>query len=137
MGCNGCMIIIDTHIIIWDALKPEMLSKKAKSALKKANDSDGIIISDISLWEIAMFVNKKRIEINTPYLEFIKLVKSANNYINQGINPEIADISVSFPAEINADPADRIICATSVYKNIPLITADKNLIKSTLVETIW
>ena len=131
------MIIIDTHIIIWDALKPEMLSKKAKSALKKANDSDGIIISDISLWEIAMFVNKKRIEINVPYLEFIKLVKSANNYINQGINPEIADISVSFPAEINADPADRIICATSVYKNIPLITADKNLIKSTLVETIW
>jgi len=131
------MIVIDTHIVIWDALKPEMLSKKAKNAIKKANDSDGIIISDISFWEIAMLVSKKRIEINVPYLEFIKLVKSANNIINQGINPEIADISVSFPAEINADPADRIICATSVYKNIPLITADKNLIKSTLVETIW
>ncbi|RLD78328.1 MAG: type II toxin-antitoxin system VapC family toxin [Bacteroidetes bacterium] len=131
------MIVIDTHIVIWDALKPEMLSKKAKNAIKKANDSDGIIISDISFWEIAMLVSKKRIEINVPYLEFIKLVKSANNIINQGINPEIADISVSFPAEINADPADRIICATSVYKSIPLITADKNLIKSTLVETIW
>ena len=52
-----------------------------------------------------MLVNKKRIEINTPYLEFIKRVKSANNYINQGINLEIADISVSFTSEINADPA--------------------------------
>ena len=131
------MIVVDTHIIIWDALKPEMLSKKAKNAIKKANDSDGIIISDISFWEIAMLVSKKRIEINVPYLEFIKLVKSANNYINQSINPKIADISVKFLFEINADPADRIICATSIYKNIPLITADKNLIKSTLVETIW
>jgi len=131
------MIVVDTHIIIWDALKPEMLSKNAKNAIKKANKNDGIIISDISLWEIAMLIKKNRLEINVPHLEFMELVKSSNNYIIQSINPEIADISVNLSSEINADPADRIICATSIFKDIPLITADKNLLKSSLVKTIW
>ena len=131
------MIVIDTHIIIWHALKVKMLSKKAKIAIEKANNSEGIIISDISLWEIAMLIKKNRLEINTSYLEFIELVKSANNYVIQSINPKIANISVNLSSEINADPADRIICATSIYKNIPLITADNNLLKSSLVKTIW
>lgn len=131
------MIVVDTHIIIWDALKPEMVSKKANKAIKKSNKTDGIIISDISLWEIAMLIKKNRLEINVPYLEFMELVKSANNYIIQSINPEIADISVNLSSEINADLADRIICATSIFKDIPLITADKNLLNSSLVKTIW
>ena len=28
------MITIDTHIIIWEALKPELLSKKAKESIQ-------------------------------------------------------------------------------------------------------
>ncbi|OQY03086.1 MAG: twitching motility protein PilT [Bacteroidetes bacterium 4572_117] len=131
------MIIIDTHIIVWSALKPDNLSKNAINAIKKSNETDGIIVSNISLWEIAMLINKNRLEINVSYLKFIELVKSANNYTYQCINPQIADMSVNFSPEINADPADRIICATSIYKNIPLVTADKNLLKSTLVKTIW
>jgi PIN domain nuclease of toxin-antitoxin system len=44
------MIVADTHIIVWDALKPEMLSGKAKEALSEANRADGIIFCEISLW---------------------------------------------------------------------------------------
>jgi len=38
------MIVVDTHIIIWNALKPEMLSEKAEKAISAANNSDGINI---------------------------------------------------------------------------------------------
>ena len=54
------MIIADTHIILWDALKPELLSKKAKDALNNANESDGIVFCEISLWEIAMLIHKNK-----------------------------------------------------------------------------
>jgi PIN domain nuclease of toxin-antitoxin system len=131
------MIIADTHIILWDALKPELLSKKAKEALNSANITDGILFCEISLWEIAMSIQKKRIQIDASYLEFVNLLKSSNKYIFKGITPEIAELSATFPEEINQDPADRIICATSIITNSKLITADKNLRKSKIVNTIW
>jgi PIN domain nuclease of toxin-antitoxin system len=37
------MIVLDTHIIVWDALNPEKLSEKAKEAIYRANEEDGII----------------------------------------------------------------------------------------------
>jgi len=131
------VITIDTHVIIWDALKPELVSKNAKREIEQANKSDGIIICDISLWEIAMLLKKGRIEIGVSYLEFIDLLKASNNYIIQSITPEIAELSTTLPAEINTDPANRLITATSMITNTPLVTADKNLRRSKILNTIW
>jgi len=118
-------------------LKPELLSDKAKKEMYRANQTDGIIFCDICLWEIAMLINKKRIEIDVPYLKFIDLVKASNNYIFQGITPEIADLSTNLRLNINSDPADKIISATSLISNTPLITADKKLRQSKNLKTIW
>ena len=85
------MIVADTHIVIWDALEPDKISAKAKTAFRKANKKDGIIISDISLWEIAMLINKNRLKIDADYETFIDCVLSSNNYIIQSITPEIAE----------------------------------------------
>jgi PIN domain nuclease of toxin-antitoxin system len=131
------MITVDTHIIIWGALKPELLSKKAKRALDKANETTGIIFCEISLWEIAMLIKKKRLAIDVSYLEFINLLKVSNNYVFKGISPEIAELSTNLPTAINQDPADRIICATSIITNTHLVTSDRNLIKSAEIKTIW
>lgn len=131
------MIVVDTHVIIWDALKPSKLSKKAKSAINNANKADGILFCDISLWEISMLISRSKLTVDTSYQEFIKLVMDSNNYHFQNITPEIAEKSTSLPDEVNKDPADRIITATSIIKNVPLITADKNLIKAKSIETIW
>ncbi len=131
------MITVDTHIIIWDALKPSLISRKAKEAIQTAKLKSGIIMCEISLWEIVMLVRKKRIEINISYIEFINLVLSSNNYILKGITPEIAELSTLLSTEISQDPADRIICATALTMKMPLVTADKNLRKSKLINTIW
>jgi len=131
------MIVLDTHAIIWDALSPERLSEKAKAAISAANDSDGIILCDISLWEIAMLVKKERIKIDVGYQDFIDLVLNSNKYVVQRITAEIAELSVNFPETINKDPADRIIAATSIIHTAPLVTADTNLINAKEVTTIW
>jgi PIN domain nuclease of toxin-antitoxin system len=131
------MITVDTHVIAWDALKPELISDKARKIMKTANQTDGIVFCDISLWEIAMLMQKNRIDIDVPYLEFIGLVKASRNYVFTGITPEIAELSTKLPADITQDPVDRIISATSIVLNAPLITADKNLRKSKKLSTIW
>lgn len=131
------MIVADTHVIIWDALKPELLSRKAKSAILRANREDGIIFCEISLWEIAMLMKKGRIHVGIRFLELINLIRESNRYVFQGITPEIADLSSHLSLGRNKDPADRIIAATSIIQNARLITADEELRRSTRVKTIW
>ena len=131
------MIVADTHVILWDALKPDQLSKNAKKEIGKANESGGILFCEISLWEIAMLISRSKLTVDTSYQEFIKLVFASNNYHYQAITPEIAEKSTSLPDEVNKDPADRIISATSIIHKVPLITADKGLLKASCIETIW
>jgi PIN domain nuclease of toxin-antitoxin system len=131
------MIVADTHIIIWDALTPEKLSKKAKAAIEEANEDDGIIFCDISLWEIAMLINRNRVKVDVSYKEFINLLFSSNNYILQGIDPDIADLSSKILQNMENDPADKLIAATAVVKKARLVTADRAIRSSSEVATIW
>ena len=131
------MIVVDTHIIIWNALKPEMLSGKAEKAISAANNSDGIIFCEISLWEIAMLMHKERLSIDIEYTELIQLILESNKYVFRGITPEIAWLSTDLFSDNNKDPADRIIAATSIIENANLVTADKELRQSKKVATIW
>jgi len=131
------MIVADTHVIIWDALKPELLSAKAKKAIREANQQDGIIFCEISLWEIAMLMGKDRLSVDVGYQEFIRLVSNSNRYVFKGITPEIAELSTQLFSDTNKDPADRIISATAVIENAKLVTSDKALRRSKEISTIW
>ncbi len=131
------MIVLDTHIIIWEALTPERLSDPARAAIAQANQDDGMIIADISLWEIAMLLQKGRLRVDADPLNFINLLLQANKIQVQAITPQIATLATQFPAEINQDPADRLIAATTLAENATLVTADRNLRATELIPTLW
>ena len=131
------MIVLDTHVILWDALQPDRLSRKAQKAIALANQEDGILFCDISLWEIAMLIYKKKVLVETTYREFINLLLASNKYSLKRITPEIAELSTTLPAAVSKDPADRIIAATSVIEQARLVTADINLRKAAMIETLW
>lgn len=131
------MILMDTCAIIWDALEPSKLTQKATKSIEKADKHQALIISDISLWEISMLIKRRRLEVDTTAANFLNLFLQSRNISVQSISPEIAELSVNFRDEINKDPADRIIAATSIILNAQLVTADENLRESDLIETIW
>jgi PIN domain nuclease of toxin-antitoxin system len=131
------MIVLDTCAIIWDALEPEKLTSNATAAIENADQNKTLIISDISIWEISMLIQRNRLEVNTTATNFVNLYLESRNIIVQQISPEIAELSVGFGSEINNDPADRIIVATSIIQNAKLITADSNIRNSKLLEVIW
>lgn len=131
------MIVLDTHVIIWDALAPERLSESAQMAIAQANGSDGLIICDISVWEIAMLLQKGRVQVQTDPLTFINLVLQANKVRVQPITPHTAILATQFPAQINQDPADRLIAATALAEHATLVTADRNLQAAGLFPTLW
>ena len=95
------------------------------------------MICDISFWEISMLIKRKRLEVDDTASGFISLLLQSRNFHIQEITPEIAELSVNLGSEINNDPADRLIAATSILRNAPIITADQNLREASLLETIW
>jgi len=40
------VIVVDTHVIIWEALQPEKLSRNAKAAIDEANANGNKITSE-------------------------------------------------------------------------------------------
>jgi PIN domain nuclease of toxin-antitoxin system len=131
------MILLDTCAVIWDALDPNQISARARKAIDRADQHNALAISDISIWEIAMLVKKGRIEIDTSAAHFVDLFLQSRNVAVIQISPEIAELSTHFGADVSNDPADRLIAATSIIHNAQLVTADKKLLASELVDTVW
>ncbi len=131
------MIVVDTHVVIWNALQPNRLSANAVTALAAANEEDGIIICDISLWEIAMLMAAGRLRIASPCATFLDHVLKSNAYHLLPISPKVAELSARLFGETHKDPADRIIAATAIVSKVPLVTADAFLRKAKQVRTIW
>nr|VFJ92424.1 MAG: PIN domain nuclease, a component of toxin-antitoxin system (PIN domain) [Candidatus Kentron sp. LFY]VFJ92909.1 MAG: PIN domain nuclease, a component of toxin-antitoxin system (PIN domain) [Candidatus Kentron sp. LFY] len=129
------MILLDTCAVIWDALGADKLTPTAKKAIEGFGSE--LIICDISIWEISILIERKRLVIDDTASGFIDLLLQARNFHVQGITPEIAELSVNFGPEIDNDPADRLIAATSILMGAPIVTADRNLRGATILETIW
>ena len=127
------MITLDTCSLVWLSLSPGKLSKRAHAAIR----DNALIMSDISLWEIAMLMRSERLVVDSSYSEYVELILNSFDIRIEPITSQIAEISVEFDVTVNRDPADRIIAATSVVEKAPLVTADKNLIEARSIDTIW
>ena len=71
------MILLDTHVVVWLALEPSRISKKARSTIEVTRQrADGLAVSDITLLEIAAIENKGRIKLNVSLEAFLAEVES-------------------------------------------------------------
>lgn len=76
------------------------------------------------------------------YLRPIGTVSQAVHELLEGVTilpltVEIAALATTFPAGFPRDPADRLIAATARVHALPLVTADRAIRDSPLVETVW
>lgn len=131
------MIVLDTCVLIFDALAPDKLSSKALRAVEKGEKQCLLACSDISLWEISMLIKKGRLDPGTDTVSFINLALSARGVKVMPITPEIAFISSSHKSLVHHDPADRLIAATTLHYKGSLITCDGLLSKIKELNAIW
>lgn len=129
------MILLDTHVLLWMSLDPGSLSGRASAAIQDARTSGGIYISDITLWEIALLARRRRLEVVGTIDSFVHEISAP--VMVKPVTAAIASMAVQFPEAYPKDPADRLIGATSRIEALPLITADRQLRGSTLLDTIW
>lgn len=129
------MIILDTCALIFDALFPDKLSTVAKKTIHNAKKNE-LFCCDISLWEIAMLIQKKRLDPNTDAETFMRLMLDAREIHVISISLEIAALSTTLNTH-HLDPADRIIAATAIKHKGALVTCDKKLHSISELSIIW
>ena len=127
------MVVIDTHVLVQDALEPNRLSPRARKAL----DGHGeLAASDISLWEIAMLIARGRLAVAADAAAFIEKILEARAIRILPITARIAVLSQS-DQFIHGDPADRVIAATAMVHGAQLVTADTRLKRVPGLRVLW
>jgi len=130
------MILLDTCALIYDALAPARLGRRAARLIEEGAAAGELACSDISLWETAMLAAKGRLALPTTSARFLALALEARGIRVAPITPEIAQAACGERFS-HADPADRIIAATALALDAPIVTCDARLREVPGLKTVW
>jgi PIN domain nuclease of toxin-antitoxin system len=127
------MIVLDTHAWIWWTADPDCLSPRARHAIEQSTE---IGIAAISCWEVAMLVQKGRLEFDRDVLLWVRQALAQPRCSLLPPTPDIAVASAQL-TDFAGDPADRIIVATTLAYRAQLVTKDRALRLDKRVVTVW
>jgi PIN domain nuclease of toxin-antitoxin system len=131
------MIVLDTHAWLWWVSDPELLSATARKFIEQAVEAESVHISSISAWEVAMLVDRGRLELTMAVEDWVAKSESLPFFNFVPVTNAIALKSVALPAPLHHDPADRIIVATAMALGATLVTRDEKILAYPHVKTAW
>ncbi len=129
--------VADTHAILWYLFKNPKLSGAAREFMDNgASEGHDIAVSAISLAEIVYLIEKGRVPQEV-YPALKRILADPENVIKEApLNAEIVDALQLVSRDAIPDMPDRIVAATAVYFNVPVINGDGR-IRASSIRTVW
>ena len=128
--------LLDTHVLLWWLDDRDRLSVAQREVVASAGAASPLLVSDITLWEIAMLHWLGRIRLTMPLREWLDKAVAPPLVRRQGISPAIASEVAALPDSFHRDPVDRILVATARVLGLTLLTQDRRIINSALADTL-
>lgn len=125
--------VTDTHSLVWYFIDDPQLSKKALNVFEKTI-KDGIIIIPILVLAEIMYISKKG-RITISFQDTLNKIDESGNFDIVPLDTNI--LKIADKLDIDLEMHDRLITATAVSFNAPLITKDRSIIDSKVCNTIW
>ncbi len=122
-------LLLDTHVWIWLTGGNPILTPTARKVLEKAKEREHLLISPISIWEISMLVDRKRISLDMDLSDWLKQWVETPGILTAEFTFEVAILSNRLPGITHTDPADRILIASAYEEGAVLVTADEKILK--------
>ena len=126
------MVVLDTAALLYWTIDRPSLSRPAEIAIATAQE---IVISSISIWEIALKAKSGKLAIPLPIREYVELLRQAHKIQITPVTEEIWLKNVEL-AWAHKDPADRTIVATATLLGYPLLSPDRH-IQAFYTATVW
>jgi PIN domain nuclease of toxin-antitoxin system len=126
------VIVLDTSALLFWTLDPDSLSPNAKQAIDQA---ERIVISSISVWEIALKVKRQKLVIPLAISDYADRLQRLGSLEILPVDDKSWLDNVNLPWE-NRDPADRTIVALATRFDCSLVTSDR-VIADYYPGTVW
>jgi PIN domain nuclease of toxin-antitoxin system len=125
--------VTDTHPLVWYFTVSPRLSKRALNVFEKTVEEGVIFIPTVVLAEIMYISKKGRIPIS--FSETVEKIVHSDNYEITPLDLDILNIAdkIDYDMEMH----DRIIVATAIFYDVPVITKDEVIKKSGKCHVIW
>ncbi len=123
------MLLLDTHVLLWMAEGLPQLSPSSQELIDKAAEEEGLAVSSISFWEVAMLESRRRISLSLPVSKWREVVLDNSSITELPVSGDIAIESVLLPGTLHEDPADRLLIATARLRGGRLATRDEEILR--------
>lgn len=113
-------ILIDTHILAWSLVDPDVIPPKARAILESGAM---VYVPPCSLHEIALKVRKGAWDAMAPHAGRLDALCAVQGFHPAPYTFRMGILAGSLDWE-HRDPFDRMIAATAIEMGIPLISID-------------
>lgn len=122
-------LLLDTHIWVWYVEnEPKRYSRRIEPLVEAAVQRGDLLVSAISVWEIAQLEAIRRIELSQDVRTWVGRALAFPGVRLKGLSPAIAIESTRLPGSLHRDPADRILIATARLTGAALVTCDTRIL---------
>jgi PIN domain nuclease of toxin-antitoxin system len=129
------VVLLDTHVLLWWALDPDRLSAAAVASLQ-AMERRGGFASAISIWELGVKVQRGKLDLGISIAEFTRRLQKSSVLELLPVTAAVWLRSLDLAWD-HRDPADRVIVATALVQDVPLLTADTEIHRFGGVSCVW
>ena len=119
-------LLLDTHIWIWNHLEPWRISSEVVREM--GDPANELWLSPISIWELFLLVEKKRLELHHDMGEWVNQSMKELSLQEASFTSAVAH-ELRFTLLGYKDPGDRFLVATARVYDLTLITADERLLR--------
>jgi PIN domain nuclease of toxin-antitoxin system len=129
--------VTDTHPLIWYASgKHSHLSQRVIRIFEAAfADRALVVIPSPVFWEIALLLEHDRIRLRESFEIWAGALTARKGIDLSALGLDV--IAQAHYLRFQGDPFDRTIVATAIVMDLPLITKDRAITESNLVDIIW
>lgn len=128
--------LLDTHAWVWWICGDARLTEREREALDNLSPSGRPVLAEISLWEVAMLVERGRLELDMDLERWLAVASAPATVELARVTPAIAAEAARLPEKFHRDPADRLIVATARVRKLRVLTRDRKITGARIVP-VW
>jgi len=128
--------LLDTHAWVWWICGDSRLTAREREELDNLPPPSRPVLAEISLWEVAMLVERGRLELNMELERWLAVASSPATVELARVTPAVAAEVARLPSRFHRDPADRLIVATARVRKLRVLTRDRMITQARVVP-LW
>ena len=121
-------LLLDTHIALWLDSGDVRLQPSTRGLIDGCwRDGGTILLSAVTAWEIALLVDTGRIDLDLPVEAWVERFLQRPGVEPAPLSDRAASRSYRLHPLEQRDPADRLLIATAIEFDCPLVTYDERI----------